>query len=57
MASNESKGRVLAEIKEEECINLIKELVPAGQPDAEDPLDPDQLHGWEEGFSAVVAKN
>jgi len=50
------RGRVLAEIKEEDCINLIKELVPAGQPDAEDPLDPDQLPGWEEGFSAVIAK-
>jgi hypothetical protein len=35
------RERLLAEIKEEECINLIKELVPAGQPDAEDPLDPD----------------
>lgn len=50
------KARVLDEINEEDCINLIKELVPAGQPDAEDPLDPDQLPGWEEGFSIVVAK-
>lgn len=50
------RERVLAEIKEEDCINLIKELVPAGQPDAEDPLDPDELPGWEEGISVVVAK-
>jgi acetylornithine deacetylase len=48
--------KVLAEIKEEDCIELIKELVPAGQPAAEDPLDPDELPGSEEGASALIAQ-
>lgn len=50
------REKVLAEIREVDCINLINELVPAGQPDAEDPLDPDQMPGWEEGISVVITK-
>jgi len=53
--ATELKIKILEGIKEEECVNLIKELVPAGQPDAEDPLDPDMPHAREEGISSVVA--
>jgi len=50
------KKTILDMIKEEDCVSLIKELVPAGQPDAENPLDPDMPPGREEGIALVVAE-
>jgi acetylornithine deacetylase len=39
----------------QDWLDLTCELVPAGQPDAENPLDPDQAPGREEGAAHVVA--
>ncbi len=46
---------VLASITEQAWLDLARELVPAGQPAAENPLDPDLPHGHEEGIALVVA--
>lgn len=48
-------AEVLGRITERAWLELTKELVPAGQPAAENPLDPDQPHGREEGIALVVA--
>jgi len=42
-------------ITEKAWLALATELIPAGQPQAENPLDPDQPHGYEEGIALVVA--
>ncbi len=47
---------VLEQIKEEECIALVEKLVPAGQPEAENPADPDMPTGREEKFALTVAE-
>lgn len=47
--------RVLASITEQAWIDLAQELIPAGQPAAENPLDPDLPSGREEGVASVVA--
>lgn len=47
---------VISRIKEEAWLTLTSELVAAGQPAAENPLDPDMPAGREEGIAAVVAK-
>ena len=49
------QARVIDGITEEAWLELTRELVPAGQPAAENPLDPDQPHGREEGIALVVA--
>ncbi len=54
--SSDLKSKILEAIKEEDCVQMIKNLVPVGQPDAEDPLDPDMPHGREEGISLHVAE-
>ena len=41
--------RVLGRITEQAWLDLTCELVPAGQPDAENPLDPDEPPAREEG--------
>ena len=41
--------RVLSHIDEQSWLDLTCELVPAGQPDAENPLDPDEAPAREEG--------
>jgi acetylornithine deacetylase/succinyl-diaminopimelate desuccinylase-like protein len=46
---------VLTGITEQAWFELACELVPAGQPAAENPLDPDLPHGQEEGIALVVA--
>lgn len=51
----ELRKRILNSIKEKDCVQLLKELIPAGQPEAEDPLDPDMPGAREEGFSRFVA--
>lgn len=47
--------RLLDSITERAWLALTRELVPAGQPQAENPLDPDMPHGHEEGIANVVA--
>lgn len=53
--TEEFKKKILKGIKEEDCVKLLKELVPTGQPEAEDPLDPDMPGAREEEFSKFVA--
>lgn len=42
-------------VTEQRWISILRELVPAGQPAAENPLDPDMPPGREEGIARVVA--
>ncbi|HUB13958.1 MAG TPA: M20/M25/M40 family metallo-hydrolase [Acetobacteraceae bacterium] len=49
------EARVLGAITEQAWFELACELVPAGQPAAENPLDPDLPHGHEEGIALAVA--
>jgi acetylornithine deacetylase/succinyl-diaminopimelate desuccinylase-like protein len=46
---------VLDGITEQAWLDLARELIPAGQPAAENPLDPDLPPGREEGIALVVA--
>ncbi len=52
----EAEARVLSHITEEAWLELACELIPAGQPEAENPLDPDQPPAREEGAALVVAE-
>jgi len=47
--------RIARHIDEAAWLKLADELIPAGQPAAENPLDPDQAPGHEEGIALVVA--
>lgn len=47
--------RVLERITEQAWLDLTCELVPAGQPEAENPLDPDEPPAREEGAARVIA--
>lgn len=49
------ESTVLATITEDAWLTLARELIPAGQPRAENPLDPDMPHGHEEGIATLVA--
>jgi acetylornithine deacetylase/succinyl-diaminopimelate desuccinylase-like protein len=46
---------VLEGITDQAWLTLAHELIPAGQPAAENPLDPDLPSGHEEGIALVVA--
>src|SRR6266851_785403 len=48
-------SQVVAEITEQRWLALTRALVSAGQPAAENPLDPDMPPGREEGISEIVA--
>ena len=48
-------AQVTAEITEQRWLALARALIVAGQPAAENPLDPDMPPGREEGISEVVA--
>lgn len=50
----EIERRVLDHITEEAWLDLTCELVPAGQPEAENPLDPDEAPAREEGAATFV---
>lgn len=50
------EAKIFAGITEERWLALAQELIVAGQPDAENPLDPDMPPGREEGISLVVAQ-
>lgn len=47
---------VLAFITEKAWLDLACELIPAGQPEAENPLDPDLPGGKEEGIALLLAE-
>jgi acetylornithine deacetylase/succinyl-diaminopimelate desuccinylase-like protein len=47
--------RVLDRITEKAWLDLTCELVPAGQPEAENPLDPDEAPAREEGAAIFIA--
>jgi acetylornithine deacetylase len=46
---------ILGAIDEKAWLDLACELVPAGQPESENPLDPDQPAGREEGIAFLIA--
>lgn len=50
------EARVLAAITEDDWLDLACRLIPAGQPEAENPLDPDEPPAREEGIARVVAE-
>jgi acetylornithine deacetylase/succinyl-diaminopimelate desuccinylase-like protein len=52
---SEAEARVLSLITEDAWMALACELIPAGQPDSENPLDPDEPPAREEGAALVVA--
>ena len=54
-ARSSIEARVLDLIDERAWLDLTCELVPAGQPDSENPLDPDEAPGREEGAALLVA--
>jgi acetylornithine deacetylase len=54
-ALGDVETRVIDGITEARWLALARALVPAGQPAAENPLDPDQPHGFEQGIALVVA--
>jgi len=49
------EDRVLASITERAWLDLACALIPAGQPEAENPLDPDEEPGREEGAALFIA--
>ena len=51
----EIESRVLAKISEPAWLDLACALIPAGQPEAENPLDPDEPPAREEGAALFVA--
>ena len=52
---SEIERRVLDRITEKAWLDLTCELVPAGQPEAENPLDPDEAPAREEGAAIFIA--
>jgi acetylornithine deacetylase/succinyl-diaminopimelate desuccinylase-like protein len=54
-AHQDRVGRIAAEITEQRWLALARALIVAGQPAAENPLDPDMPPGREEGISEIVA--
>jgi acetylornithine deacetylase/succinyl-diaminopimelate desuccinylase-like protein len=55
LSSAELRGAARSLVTEQRWISILRELVPAGQPAAENPLDPDMPPGREEGIALVVA--
>lgn len=56
MLSTDLERKIFQAIDEATWVALASELVRAGQPDAENPLDPDQPSGREEGIANLVAE-
>ena len=50
-----AEAKVLEHIDERAWLHLTCELVPAGQPEAENPLDPEEGPAREEGAALIVA--
>ncbi|TCT05012.1 M20 family metallopeptidase [Aquabacter spiritensis] len=55
-AIDATRQKVLAFITEAAWLGLAEELIPAGQPEAENPLDPDMPSGKEEGIALLLAE-
>lgn len=51
----EIESRVLAQVGEAAWLELACALIPAGQPEAENPLDPDEASAREEGAALFIA--
>ena len=49
------REKVLEAITEQAWLDIACELIPAGQPEAENPLDPDEPGAREEGASLLIA--
>ena len=47
--------RVMDIITEKAWLDLACELIPAGQPEAENPLDPEDTAAREEGIALLIA--
>ena len=54
-AAASQRDAVLSFITEQAWLDLACELIPAGQPEAENPLDPDLPGGKEEGIALLLA--
>ncbi|GLK55507.1 acetylornithine deacetylase [Methylopila capsulata] len=54
-AMTDLERRVLDGVTEQAWLSLACALIPAGQPEAENPLDPDQPAGREEGAALFIA--
>src|SRR5260221_9780774 len=52
----EIERRVLDRITEKAWLDLACELIPAGQPEAENPLDPEDTAAREEGIALLIAE-
>ncbi len=50
-----AEARVLSHITEKAWVDLASALIPAGQPEAENPLDPDEPPAREEGAAMMIA--
>src|SRR5580704_5981098 len=48
--------RVMDAISEQAWLDLACELIPAGQPEAENPLDPEETAAREEGIALLIAE-
>ncbi len=55
IAECDSVEQALSHVTEQRWLSIVRELVPAGQPASENPLDPDMPPGREEGIARVVA--
>lgn len=55
LALNELEQRIIGSIKYDDWLALTTELVTTGQPDSENPLDPDMPSGSEEKIALCVA--
>jgi acetylornithine deacetylase len=55
-AATATEQAVLDGIDERAWFDLACELIPAGQPEAENPLDPDEPAGREEGIALLLAE-
>jgi acetylornithine deacetylase/succinyl-diaminopimelate desuccinylase-like protein len=53
---SELERQVLSEITEQRCVQMIKELVPVGQPVCGNSIDPEVPHGYEEDIAKRVAQ-
>lgn len=56
LAKSELEEKILQSIRYEDWLSLTKELVVTGQPDSENPLDPDMPSGSEEAIAQCVAQ-
>ena len=54
-APADQASQVISEITEQRWVALARALIPAGQPAAENPLDPDMPPGREEAVAKIVA--